>query len=362
MARDNDGPWFRTAKNTWYITLNGHSVSLGVRGLANSKEANAAWHRLMADGQSATQSRQQGADSPPSLTVQELVYLFLTDISTRLKPLTIGQYRIDLEQFLTRFKNVPANRVATIEVSRWLHGMKVGDTTKGIRLRSVSACFGWAVKCGFIADNPIKRVPKPRNRSRGQEAVVSPEVHAKLMAKASPAFQRVLAVLHGTGCRPGEACAITATNFDPTNGLIRLEIHKSDRHGKPRLIFVPPDVATLLGRLASEYSTGALLRTHHGNPWTGRSITEYMQKLKRAAGVKAMAYGYRHTFATDALVKGLPDAQVAALLGHSSTTMLHKHYSHLTSQAGVLRSASAMVRPGTLLDPLYSRLDATTQS
>ena len=72
-----------------------------------------------------------------------------------------------------------------------------------------------------------------------------------------------------------------------------------------------------------------------------------MQKLKKAAGVKAMAYGYRHTFATDALVKGLPDAQVAALLGHSSTTMLHKHYSHLMSQAGVLRSASAMVRPGT---------------
>ncbi len=61
------------------------------------------------------------------------------------------------------------------------------------------------------------------------------------------------------------------------------------------------------------------MRTKRGNPWTGRSITERMQKLKKTAGVKAMAYG----FATDALKNGLPDAQVAALLGHSSTAMLH---------------------------------------
>ena len=352
MARDVTGPWFRASKNTWHATFGGAKVSLKIKGEENRDAAVKAWHRLMADGQTATPNRPQCADAPPALTVQELVDLFLTDISTRLKPLTIGQYRIDLELFLAQFKNTSANRVATIDVSRWLHGMKVGDTTKSIRLRSVSACFGWAVKCGFVADNPTKRVPKPRNRSRGQEAVVSPEVHAKLTAKASPAFRQVLAVLHGTGCRPGEACAITAANFDPANGLVRLEIHKSDRHGKPRLIFVSPDVATLLGRLAGECPSGALLRTKHGNPWKGRSITEYMQKLKKAAGVQAMAYGYRHTFATDALVKGLPDAQVAALLGHSSTTMLHKHYSHLTSQAGVLRSASAMVRPGTVPDPL----------
>ncbi len=346
MAREVNGPWFRASKNTWYATLEGAKVSLKIKGLENRDAAIKAWHRLMADGQTTTPTRTQLADETPTLSMQELVDLFLTDISTRLKPLTVGQYRVDLKQFLTRFRKSSANRVTTVEISRWLHGMKVGDTTKSIRLRSISACFGWAVKCGFIVDNPTKRVPKPRNRSRGQEAVISPEVHAKLMEMASEAFQHVLTVLHGTGCRPGEACTITAANFDPVNGLIRLEVHKNDRHGKPRLIFVPPDVATLLGQLAKEFPTGPLLRTKLGNPWTGRSITEYMQKLKKAAGVKAMAYGYRRTFATDALVKGLPDAQVAALLGHSSTTMLHKHYSHLTSQSALLRSASAMVRPG----------------
>lgn len=351
MARDNEGPWFRTGKNTWYVTLEGRSVSLGVRGSENNKAAIAAWHRIMAGAPVASQSPAPAAPAPKALTSRELVQLFLSDAEARLKVLTVGQYRIDLTLFLTRFAETPIDRVGPADVSRWIHGMKVNDTTKGIRLRSLSACFGWGAKCGFLSDNPIKRVPKPRCRSRGQSAVIRPEDHAKLMAKASPAFQQVLAVLHGTGCRPGEVCAITAANFDPANALVRLEIHKSDRHGKPRLIFVPPEIGEMLKSLAVRYPAGPLLRTKENNPWTGRSITEYMQKLKRRAGVKAMAYGYRHGFATDALVKGLPDAQVAALLGHSSTAMLHKHYSHLTGQTHVLRDALAKVRGEKIIAP-----------
>ena len=69
-----------------------------------------------------------------------------------------------------------------------------------------------------------------------------------------------------------------------------------------------------------------------------------MQDLKERTGVRAMAYGYRHTFATEALASGVSDAQVAALLGHSSTATLHKHYSHLTSQATAMREALSRVR------------------
>jgi integrase len=57
-----------------------------------------------------------------------------------------------------------------------------------------------------------------------------------------------------------------------------------------------------------------------------------------------IAYGYRHSFATDALAKGVPDTQVAELLGHSGTAMLHRHYSHLTARAKTLREALNRVR------------------
>jgi integrase len=352
MGRHVEGPWFRASKNGWYATVGGKKVALGVKGQERRAEAVQAWHRLMAGVPTAPATLPplavpQPEPPPAGFTVRELAALVLADAASRLKPHTIQQYRADLVHFLIRFGDSPADRVAPADVARWLHSFKVSDTTKSIRLRSVSAAFGWAVRCELIGDNPLKRVPKPRSRSRGKEAVISPENRAKLMAHASPAFRQVLTVLHGTGCRPGEACRITAADFDPDNAVARLEEHKSDHHGQPRLIFLPPDVVALFTELAVQHPAGPLLRTKYGNPWTGRSVTEYMQKLKKRAGVKAMAYGFRHGFATDALVKGLPDAQVAALLGHSSTTMLHKHYSHLTGQSRVLRDALAKVRGET---------------
>ena len=53
---------------------------------------------------------------------------------------------------------------------------------------------------------------------------------------------------------------------------------------------------------------------------------------------------HRHTFATDSLVNGVPDAQVAALLGHSETAMLHKHYAQFGARAKALRDALNKVR------------------
>jgi integrase len=78
---------------------------------------------------------------------------------------------------------------------------------------------------------------------------------------------------------------------------------------------------------------------------TAQAIGSRMRTLCRRAGLRRLTvYGYRHSFATDVLANGVPDATVAALLGHSSTAMLHKHYSHLTARADVLRKAASMVR------------------
>jgi len=70
-----------------------------------------------------------------------------------------------------------------------------------------------------------------------------------------------------------------------------------------------------------------------------------MEAAREKSGLPhAIAYGMRHSYATEALASGIPDTTVAALLGHTGTAILHKHYSHLTSRADVLRQAAAKVR------------------
>jgi integrase len=123
-----------------------------------------------------------------------------------------------------------------------------------------------------------------------------------------------------------------------------LSTSKTDHSGRVRLIFIPPGLAEQLQVARGRYESGPLLRSRKGMPWKPRGIVEALRRLRRKTGVRAIAYGYRHTFATDALVNGVPDAQVAALLGHSGTTVLHRHYSHLGARAQAMRDALARVR------------------
>jgi len=64
------------------------------------------------------------------------------------------------------------------------------------------------------------------------------------------------------------------------------------------------------------------------------------QRLSAKVGHHVTSYCFRHTFATRALLAGIPDVEVAAMLGHTSTAMVHRHYSHLAQQARRLQEAA----------------------
>lgn len=130
-------------------------------------------------------------------------------------------------------------------------------------------------------------------------------------------------------------------------GVAILAEHKTaDKTGKPRAIYLSPEAVTLFRSQALEHPTGPLFPNNRGKAWSGWAVVKAMDAARTKADVPhATAYGMRHSHATDALANGVPDATVAALLGHTNTAMLYKHDSHLTSKAGVLRNAAALARP-----------------
>jgi integrase len=331
-------PWYREQKNAWYITLNGRITSLGVQGKSNRKAALAAWHKLVTEGPKPV------PDKTTFTTVAEAVSGFLSDAENRTKPSTHGLYKRHLDTLSGALGKVTVAELTSQVLTRWLQGLGVGSTTQAITLRSVSAFLGWCVRHEIISRNPAATMAKPKSRSRGEESVITPEDHAKLLEHATPQLRLVLSILHATGARPGEVCGFTVENFDAAAGLVKLAEHKADRTGRARLIFLSPEIVELLTAQAERFGSGALLRNRLGKSWTPKAIAWALLKVREKAGVKATAYGYRHTFATDGLANGLPEAHVAELPGHSSTAMLHKHYSHLGTKVQAMRAALNRVR------------------
>lgn len=336
MSRHVEGPWFRQSKNAWYVTHEGRKLSLGVSGKGNRKAAVEAWHKLLREGPKP-KAKPEAEPEPEAPTVAVIVKRFLAHSQARYKPHTVRTYKRFLEPLSKRYGRLLASAFGPAQAYAFTNRPSWSDTTRHGCLTAIATAFRFA---GLTLTLDI-----PPKASRGAEAVVSAETFAKVEAEADGDFRALLRFLWLTGCRPSEAFALTLEAVDWANAVVMLKDHKTARAmGRPRLIFLAPEAVALLRQQQARHGSGFAFRMRNGKGWRLNAAVNRLWRLNTKLGTDATLYGFRHGFATQALVNGLPDAQVAALLGHCGTAMLHKHYSHLTAQAQAMREAVARVR------------------
>jgi integrase len=330
-------PWYRESKGAWYVCVGGKQHCLG----KDRAKAFSRFHRLMA------RQGEGGASVDPNLTVEQLVTLYLADVGRRIQANTLRVTRGFLDTFARKHGKLRAHMVRPFHVEAWVQDHpRWNATTEGLAKNRVVMLFNFAVQQGLLASNPVRGIRKPPQRSRGTQALITPEQHGKLLGAAEACFRNVLLALHQTGARPGEVTSVTAQELDAQRGVWVLTRHKNAGKGKARIVFLTPELVALCQELAAKYPEGPLFRTQRGTPFGWCGLSKRMAWLRQRLGLPATItpYGYRHTFATDALASGVPDAQVAELLGHQGTAMLHKHYAHLTARARALRASLDHVR------------------
>jgi integrase len=276
--------------------------------------------------------------------------------------------------FVARFGSMAVSKLTHTLVYAWLADMrrprkhKKGymvswdDGTVRNAVDGLHAGLNWSVKSGLIAKNPLKGMEKPSARSRGEEAIVEPQDHQKMLAKTKGSLREFIIVLDATGARPGEIAYATAANYDSTRDAIVYrakpkkgeKVHKTARKsGKDRVIYLTGEALEIVKRRCQEHPTGPIFgRKAKDGPgsvlqvWTDDDVAQLFRRASRRAGVKLTAYSYRHTFATRWLLSGRSVEMLAELLGNSPAVIM-KHYSHLARFSGNLRAELEAFRQGT---------------
>lgn len=328
-------PWYRAGKRSWFVTVEGIQRKLHVQDpKASEGELQAALAALLV----RLGGHPPATTGPQPTSTTAAVAGFLADAKPRVSPPCYSNYVFHLTLFSERFGAEPLSSLRPEPIEAWSRRPSWSQSTRHNALKTVAMLLRWA-GC------PL-RLRIPSKTSAGSEMVIEAAQYSKLLGYTSGDFRQLIRFLWLTGCRPSEATGTEVANVDINARCVLLSDHKTvQKTGKVRTIYLPSEAIEVCREQLAKYDRGPIFRGEiGGRAFTRGGLVCRFGHLSERSGVKVTAYCFRHSFACRALSQGIPDAHVAALMGHTTTAMIHKNYGHLSEQARLLKDAAEKIR------------------
>jgi len=193
-------------------------------------------------------------------------------------------------------------------------------------LSILKAALNIAFKDGKIgADAQWRRVTPFKDVDRARNQYLSIAESTRLLNACAPDFRKLVRGALETGARYGDLRRLRCGDFNPDAGLLHIRTGKS---GKERHIILTEDGQKFFAQLVAGQPGSAPM---FGREWTPSLQIRPMARACKRAGIEP-AVGFhqlRHTWASLAVMAGMPLAVVARNLGHADTRMVERHYGHL---------------------------------
>jgi integrase len=190
------------------------------------------------------------------------------------------------------------------------------------------AALNVAFRDGHVGDDVAwRRVESFEKVHAPRQRFLTVEECQRLLNACTPEFRSIVHAALLTGARWSELCALHCKDYGA--GKVHVATSKS---GKSRDIVLTEEGQELfrqltVGRAAGEH----IFRRANGRPYSHSQQAVPMARACAAANiVPAVSFHIlRHTYASLAVMAGMPLTVVARQLGHADTQMVEKHYGHL---------------------------------
>jgi integrase/recombinase XerC len=336
-------------RDVWFTRVGGKYHVLA-RGKRSRAEAVNALRELLVEGRK---------DTKPGVTVAELCDRLLVWVRENRSALTLEWYKRHLRAFGKHIgRQTDASTLRPFHVTDWLDSTAWKQSTRHGAITAVKRAFRWGYRQGLLDSNSMEGLDRPGIKRR--EAVLSPEVEIIVLEKAVQPLRQFLEFLHETGCRPSEATRLCIDHVDLESGVAVLFGKTTSRTGRQRQIFLTPRAQELVNQAVHRVEQSETVFVNsRGRPWTRHALAHAMGRLRKKLelGPECTAESFRHGWITEAKLR-LPNSVVAELAGHSSTTMIDKHYSHLNQRQPELSAAVILVRKSGTGTPMASPASA----
>ena len=261
--------------------------------------------------------------------------------------------------YMDSIKNTPLKKVNRLMIQKIINENAEHPRTCELILITFKQIFKSAIGDGLVNKSPCTEIEMPRHVPLEKRALTSEEKRMLRSAVLLPEERLLLLVLYGTGCRPGEALALTKSDFDWKKGTVNINKSAQFDNSKFYKISVPKTNASIRSVIVSESILRGLRRlidkipnerifadskgdmcvkTHYDH------VFECILKKAGLTGSGITMYTLRHNFATECYYAGVSLKECMRQMGHASIKMVMEVYAHLDEQKESTRSKmSSMV-------------------
>ncbi len=276
------------------------------------------------------------------------------------RPKTLAGYRSLLDKhILSRFGDLPVNRVRTSDVRAWLKELDdAGAAANTIRnaFRVLKPVLDIAVEDGYLATNPASRIKAnqlPRSSAPHPEMLFLNAEEVQRLARAADALypeQRYGVLIEfaaWTGLRSGEIAGLRMRNLDLLRGVVRVRESLSEVGGQLHAVapktyaardvqLLPPQVPRLRAYIAGQPAKGPndyVFTEPDGSQLrhVGWFYSNVFRKAVTRAGLDPALrfHDLRHTCAALLIADAWHPSAISKRLGHSTITVTMDRYGHL---------------------------------
>jgi tyrosine recombinase XerC len=267
-------------------------------------------------------------------------FLRYLEIEKNYSPLTLLNYKTDLEDFSHFLKQAPLEDVDYLTLRRYLAHLK----EKKLRTRSIArklSClrsfFKFLCRDGYLKTNPALSLVTLRLDKRLPSFLTEEQV-IKLLHIVQQGNnemdlrnQAILETFYSTGVRISELVGLNIDDVDFISGVAKVRGKGKKERLLPIGEYALRAIRAYLDKRRKQ--SAALFLNKNGSRLTARGTRNVVGKYIRLASLSGgiSAHSLRHSFATHLLNRGADLRSVQELLGHVnlSTTQI---YTHLTTE------------------------------
>lgn len=251
---------------------------------------------------------------------------------------TYDGYQAPLKNLIDEFGEELIKNITPFELQRFINQLgKKGYAKHTIAMRKIvaSQIFDYAIIKGYITINPITSVKIPKNAPKKPRELPDDKDIEKVKQSVDIPFGLFAYFVLYTGCRRGEALALTYEDIDFENNNVNINKVVVFEYGKPKIynrakskdgIRTVPLLLPLKNVLKKK--KGYIFNVD-GNPLTLSQFNSFWLKYKKATGVNLSPHQLRHAFATICFDAGITAKDASQILGHSKVELTLDIYTHI---------------------------------